>query len=1009
MIDGVPETETATLPDAPGAFARASQPEVGGTLGRFRIERTLGEGGMGVVYLAFDPVLERHIALKVLREERVATDARPRLLREARALAQLAHPNVVTVHEVGFASGRDYVAMELVDGQTVAAWLAERARTPAEILDVFVAAGRGLAAAHAAGLVHRDFKPNNVLRARGGRVVVTDFGLARGADARAEEASDPATPEVRPSLREFTATGQHVGTPAYMAPEQWGDGTIGPAADQFAFCVALWEALTGQRPFRSDDGAAAAAELDASRLPRWIRPLLVRGLAAAPADRWPSLEALLARLAVRRRRPLVLGLSGLALTTITLGAYGVFGGHGREPAAGAACELAALPAPVGELPGKPAVAQLLAHAAAELHTTALRACGLPPAYRRGAIACLDRVVPRLDLVRRAAAGVAGDVVPDAVALWLVEPALCLRPAPPHLTLAGNAETQSAVAIALRAVAHHDTAIASRDSLPASSAAESRRGSIAADAITLSERAADPCARAIAGVTALDISSDDAAAATTRPKNTTLQAMIASRASATTLAGDRCADDAIRAVLAIAVARGDLERGGSEDRSDEQMAVVSAAVARVPQDLLVASEWVLDAAVREQHDRIGEALALTGRAIDRFASRGFARAAADAESLRLHLYLRRATPDDVRAMRREIAAFRSHAADPAHLADVDRADAFARLLLGDVAGARTALREVWTRTDRTAGPQRIAGRVVDRAGHPVAGATVYAGPLLVAAGAGDGILPGVPADVSAVTTGADGRFAIPNGPALGGVIAIAGDARSPPAAPGEALQLVVGPTRTIRGRFVLGDTPPTRVLAVVTSSSLAMAYDVISPVAADGSFVIEGAPVEDGKLAAMIGFGLPNSELAGELALPAGTAPLASLVLPLANPDRQVYVIVRSTLTVALASAMVAIERGDRPHALHFRDVVRKGPPLKRQFASAPYDLPPDVQAQLRPGDLVATFTRVPDERLSACAMALVPDYPQLEPHAMELEIRCVPLPRGAAVVLVETPPQRRFD
>jgi hypothetical protein len=268
---------------------------LGSTLGRFQIEGELGTGGMGHVYAAFDPVLERRIALKVLRG--LGDHASARLMREARAMAGLAHANIATVHEVGTADGRDYIAMELVDGGTLAGWLAESPRSRTEVLDAFVEAGRGLSAAHAAGIVHRDFKPHNVLRWRDGRIVVTDFGLA------SETAGASGEPAERPSA--LTLGGQLVGTPAYMAPEQWRAQAITPATDQFAFCVALWEALAGARPYpgiTGDELHAAVLRgpgvLDRSGVPASIAPILVRGLSVDPAERWPSIDALLAALRI---------------------------------------------------------------------------------------------------------------------------------------------------------------------------------------------------------------------------------------------------------------------------------------------------------------------------------------------------------------------------------------------------------------------------------------------------------------------------------------------------------------------------------------------------------------------------------------------------------------------------------------------------------------------------------------------------------------------------------------
>ncbi|MGE0551131.1 MAG: protein kinase [Kofleriaceae bacterium] len=316
-----PLAETATADGAPAAPATVRPI----TLGRYRLEHELGSGGMGVVHAAIDLDLERRVAIKLLRSGQ-GDAARARLLREARAMARLHHPNVVTVYEVGSKDGRDYVAMELVDGGTLADWLRTSSRKPSEILDAFAAAGRGLAAAHAAGLVHRDFKPHNVLRSQRGRILVTDFGLARKSDeqfavADSDRPSGPIADGTPSPLDGLTATGALVGTPAYMPPEQWKSGAIEPATDQFSFCVALWEALTGQRPFQGETAEELRANiergpaaLDTSRLPRRLRPLLLRGLDPDPAKRWPSMDALLARLRLRRAvLPFALGAIAIAI------------------------------------------------------------------------------------------------------------------------------------------------------------------------------------------------------------------------------------------------------------------------------------------------------------------------------------------------------------------------------------------------------------------------------------------------------------------------------------------------------------------------------------------------------------------------------------------------------------------------------------------------------------------------------------------------------------------------
>ncbi|MCX4247019.1 protein kinase domain-containing protein [Paraliomyxa miuraensis] len=290
----------------------------GAEVGRYRVLDCVGVGGMGVVYAAYDPKLDRRIALKLLRRaegDGGSQGRNARLLREAQVLAKLAHPNVVTVHDAGTWEDQVFVAMEFVEGATLKAWLRSSRSWP-ELREVFVAAGRGLAAAHAIGLVHRDFKPDNVLIGKDGRVRVTDFGLARwgepAASMTARIQTDESWRDGPPSIElevSLTRTGALVGTPAYMAPEQYEHRPADAASDQFGFCVALYEAIYGERPFPGRTLAELAsnvlegrrADVPADRtVPRAVREAIRRGLSRRPGDRFPTMETLLA---VIDRRP----------------------------------------------------------------------------------------------------------------------------------------------------------------------------------------------------------------------------------------------------------------------------------------------------------------------------------------------------------------------------------------------------------------------------------------------------------------------------------------------------------------------------------------------------------------------------------------------------------------------------------------------------------------------------------------------------------------------------------
>ena len=375
--------------EAPSDFA--NQPTMAGTgasgidvralpygtlIGRYFVLKQLGEGGMGVVYAAMDPELNRKVAIKLIRDRSrgASSVARQRLMREAQAMARLSHPNVISVFDVGTALGQVFLAMEFIDGGTLRQWLKEKPRTQPEIVAAFVKAGRGLAAAHAAGLVHRDFKPDNVLVSKSGRVLVTDFGLVRNMrdtmppkDKAADEAAVPpealaeastdeqsaAAPQLsspvankssattRPdrlsvksdtlSGPQLTQAGVTVGTVSYMAPEQLISNESGPRSDQFSFCLALYEACYRVAPFAGNNARERVEQMihQGPRVPpaqyrlpvRWQRAIL-RGLDATPSARFPSMNALLNVLSRdvgrRRRRRLLVGGAVALITVLTL-------------------------------------------------------------------------------------------------------------------------------------------------------------------------------------------------------------------------------------------------------------------------------------------------------------------------------------------------------------------------------------------------------------------------------------------------------------------------------------------------------------------------------------------------------------------------------------------------------------------------------------------------------------------------------------------------------------------
>ena len=289
----------------------------GTALGRYVILETLGQGGMGVVYSAYDPQLDRRIAIKLLRHS-TSDEGNARLLREARAMARLNHRNVATVHDVGTVDDSVFIAMEFVEGETLKRWISERAGTSSfgfrDVLELYLDAGEGLAAAHDAGLIHRDFKPENVMLTPQGRVVVLDFGLA------APPAEGASVGNLVFENNDLTMTGTIMGTPAYMSPEQITGSPIGPTSDQFSFCVALYEGLFGTRPYAGNSIEDLRGQLISGDrvpppsnrdVPGWVIEPLERGLQRDPKSRYASMRELLAALRAdpaRKRRKMVAGV-----------------------------------------------------------------------------------------------------------------------------------------------------------------------------------------------------------------------------------------------------------------------------------------------------------------------------------------------------------------------------------------------------------------------------------------------------------------------------------------------------------------------------------------------------------------------------------------------------------------------------------------------------------------------------------------------------------------------------
>ena len=363
QADGELRTAMLSAEESPSAMlvggVENAEIERGDTLGRYVVLSEIGSGGLGRVYSAFDPELDRKVAIKVLRIDapHIQGDLmQVRLLREARAMAKLTHPNVVSVYDVGVIGRRVFIAMELVDGLTLRAWVTANSPSWQAIRDVMVQAARGLEAAHRAGLIHRDFKPSNIIVTPDGTAKVLDFGLARGfanslesasGDAFSEEISAITSPISRPLTQShklveddgepLTGSNQLMGTPGYIAPEQYEAVVdLDARLDQFAFCVTLHEVLYRRRPYRGKTmqelrAATLAGQISEPpsrvQIPTWLREVLLKGLAVERNDRFADMSELIDALTrdrrVRKRQWRAIAGAALASALVT-GAVAVF-------------------------------------------------------------------------------------------------------------------------------------------------------------------------------------------------------------------------------------------------------------------------------------------------------------------------------------------------------------------------------------------------------------------------------------------------------------------------------------------------------------------------------------------------------------------------------------------------------------------------------------------------------------------------------------------------------------
>jgi hypothetical protein len=961
------ETIAESLPRRVGSETPAA-------IGRYRIDRVLGQGGMGRVFKAYDPDLDRHVALKVLLGE-PSSEAHARLLREARAMARLDHPNVVTVHEVGTAGEVDYIAMELVDGTTVDAWMRDPSVTRAEKLAAFLDAGSALAAAHEAGLVHRDFKPQNMLRyAKSGRIVVTDFGLARGEtrsgapNTQRTGAPDPATDSLSSTL---TDAGVMLGTPAYMAPEQYRDSAVGPAADQFAFCVALWEALAGTRPYAGSTLEQLRAAIDRGpdlatlgRIPRRLRKLLRRGLSVDPGARYPSMHALLAALRPRIPRIAIAGAvvvvvaATIAVWTFTRAEQAGLPGCGDaddELAAFAGHPFRAL---VARKTGGREMLASLDGFATTWRTEQRAACAAAePAERTRRVACLRVVRDELELALEVAAQLPDDLR-ETEPLWLVGDPLGCRVAS-RVAIGRDARSLAIARFHL-------------EDLPAPS--------------WPAESASDPACMRASWLLARSMQQGFEGDRQAESRTALEQA-------------ERCGDDRLRAMIAVVIAE---QISFDPFASPGALRRAAIAVERVGADryldgrLRLPRAWTLFG-----EGDVDGAIAAAASAFEVFAAAGAHNFMIAAAMTSADLLRRRAAPGDNANAERLLRAVVAYAG-PSQQRDVSWRLALALWHQGKVEDAHRVAREL----DPAAHPEGITvrGRVVDRDGKPVANARVVSAGSLVGDARSISIAPD-----RHTTTDATGAFALTGvgdhrrNRAL--VAAEYGELRSKPEHPTTApIELRLQPTGSISGRVV--GVPDLRLLRVKAGPAElgGVPWSVLASVAADGTFRIDGVPHGP----AFVSASWEPIELYVKHSVVVGETPVGPVEL-VAKPSVPVAVIVRPEFEGLFHGAATWTVQG-RVSPKTLGELVKIPTTIVQLWARVPHDkAPPALVGVVKPRDLIANARGMTAGEVTACAIA-VGDLgdeayvKRLFHDVSKLELRCVTetiaAPSGTIIVTV---------